>query len=113
MFNSSSPNLPLTEIDLSSQDKDTSEGISIGFKNVLAINQNTEQSNSPPRPASIASLSVISPLLVDTTAIPNPPLICGISFFPTYSLNPGLLNLLISLITVSYTHLTLPTNREV
>ena len=25
------------------------EGILIGFKNVLAINQNTEQSNSPPR----------------------------------------------------------------
>ena len=52
-------------------------------------------------PASLASWSVINPLFVDTTAIPRPPLISGISLWLEYCLKPGLLILLSSLITGS------------
>ena len=37
MSNSSSPNFPFAKIDLSLQDKDTSEGILIGFKKEVLV----------------------------------------------------------------------------
>ena len=51
--------------------------------------QKTVQSTSPPMPAARAALSVITPLLVDTTAMPRPARTFGSSSRPLYIRNPG------------------------
>src|SRR5439155_27069160 len=59
----------------------------------------TWQTSSPPRPASRASRSVISPREVETTDMPSPPMTRGMRALPTYTRRPGLLMRLMPVMT--------------